>query len=55
MTKNKYELYKYLSQAIKILGSIKGDEKNNDNKWKTIQPSNKLPLIITNRFQSSPY
>lgn len=54
MAKNKEELYKYLAEAIKILDSIKDDEKNNVNKWRTIQPRNKSPLIIPNRFQSSP-
>lgn len=52
MAKNQEELLKYLREAIDALEKIKDNEKNNDNKWKTLQPSKSQPLIIPNRLVS---
>ena len=37
MVKNPQDLLKYLQQAIEMYQKY-DDEKNNNNKWKTIQP-----------------
>jgi hypothetical protein len=49
MAKNHEELMRGLAEAIKILESIKDDEKNNGNKWRTLQPRQSTPMTIPNR------